>query len=146
MNIKEIQNQLTSLSKMEVMPKEHINYLRDLKEKHGVEPKVIYDIGSCVLHWVTKASEIWTESKLYLFDGIDSVGFLYEDNGYEYNLEVLSDVDGKEIIFYQSDASPGGNSYYKEYSWATEIYYGKDSERAVKTMTLDTVVKKRKFL
>jgi len=146
MNIKETQTQLISLSKMEVMPKDHTDYLLDLKEKHGVEPKVIYDIGSCVLHWVAKASKIWTESKFYLFDGMDSVGFLYEDNGYEYNIDVLSDVDDKEITFYQSDVSPGGNSYYKEYSWATEIHYGKDSERTVKTMTLDTVVKKRKFL
>ena len=138
-------NKLKSLSNMSVMPESHISYLKKLKKEYNFEPEVIYDIGACVLHWTKESLKIWPNSTYYLFDGMDSVGFLYDEIGFEYHLGVLSDVDDKEIIFYQSNESPGGNSYYKEYSWATELYYGKNSERIVKTITVDTVVKNKNF-
>jgi FkbM family methyltransferase len=141
----EIQNNLKKLSNMPVMPNSHILYLKKIKEEYNFEPKVIYDIGSCVLHWTKESLKIWPDSTYYLFEGMDSVGFLYDEIGFEYHLGVLSDVDNKELTFYQSDVSPGGNSYYKENSWATELYYGKNSERIVKTITVDTVVKNKKF-
>jgi FkbM family methyltransferase len=141
----EIQNNLKNLSNMPVMPNSHILYLKKIKEEYNFEPKVIYDIGSCVLHWTKESLKIWPDSTYYLFEGMDSVGFLYDEIGFEYHLGVLSDVDNKELTFYQSDVSPGGNSYYKENSWATELYYGKNSERIVKTITVDTVVKNKKF-
>lgn len=141
----EIKNQLKGLSNMDSLPNSHVMYLNKIKNEYNFYPEVIYDIGSCVLHWSKKSLEIWPNSKYYLFDGMDTVGFLYDELGLEYHLGVLSDVDGKEIVFYQSDYSPGGNSYYKEESWATEIYYGKDSERRVITETVDSVVEKRNF-
>jgi FkbM family methyltransferase len=141
----EIENKLRSLSNMVVIPSSHSLYLKKIKEEYNFEPEVIYDIGSCVLHWTKEASKIWENSTFYLFDGMDSVGFLYDESGYEYHLGVLSDIDNKELIFYQSNESPGGNSYYKEDSWATEIYYGENSERKVITTTVDTVVKHKKF-
>ena len=127
------------------MPESHILYLKKLKEEFNFDPEVIYDIGSCVLHWTNESLKIWPNSTYYLFEGMDSVGFLYDEIGFEYHLGVLSDVDNKELIFYQSNVSPGGNSYYKEDSWATELHYGKDSERIVKTITVDTVVNEKKF-
>lgn len=130
---------------MSPMPESHILYLKKLKEEFNFDPEVIYDIGACVLHWTNESLKIWPNSKYYLFEGMDSVGFLYDEIGFEYHLGVLSDVDNKELIFYQSNVSPGGNSYYKEDSWATELHYGKDSERIVKTITVDTVVKEKKF-
>ncbi len=136
---------LRRISNMDVMPKSHVAYLEKIKKKYNFEPKVIYDIGSCVLHWTKESIKIWPQSKYYLFDGMDSVGFLYDEMGLEYHLGVLSDVDNKELIFYQSNESPGGNSYYKECSWATDLYYGKSSERVVKTITVDTVVKNKNF-
>jgi FkbM family methyltransferase len=145
MNTKQIEEQLESLSKQNVIPQPHIDYLKKLKEDFKFEPKVIYDIGACVLHWTNEASKIWPNSKIYLFDGIDTVEFLYQKKGYEYNIGVLSDLDNKDLIFYQSSVSPGGNSYYKECSWATDIYYGKDSERNIKTTTVDTVVDNKNF-
>lgn len=126
-------------------PADHLEYLVKIKEVYKFEPEVVYDIGSCVLHWTKKASSVWPKSKFYLFEAMDTVKSLYDENNYEYSLNVLSDTDNKEVIFYQSDESPGGNSYYKEQSWATDIYYGKESERLVKTKTLDTVVSDRNF-
>ena len=140
-----IQNTLKNLSNMSPMPESHILYLKKLKEEFNFKPEVIYDIGACVLHWTNESLKIWPNSTYYLFEGMDSVGFLYDEIGFEYHLGVLSDVDNKELIFYQSNVSPGGNSYYKEDSWATELHYGKDSERIVKTITVDTVVKEKKF-
>jgi len=139
------QNTLKNLSDMSPIPESHILYLKKLKEEFNFEPEVIYDIGACVLHWTNESLKIWPNSTYYLFEGMDSVGFLYDEIGFEYHLGVLSDVDNKELIFYQSNESPGGNSYYKEDSWATELHYGKDSERIVKTITVDTVVKEKKF-
>lgn len=141
----EIENKLRGLSNLTVIPEVHISYLRKIKEHYNFNPKVIYDIGSCVLHWTKESSKIWPEATYYLFDAMDSVGFLYDEFGYEYHLGVLSDIDDKELIFYQSNESPGGNSYYKEHSWATDLYYGKNSERIVKTTTVDTVVKNKNF-
>ena len=140
-----IQNTLKNLSNMSPIPESHILYLKKLKEEFNFDPEVIYDIGACVLHWTNESLKIWPNSTYYLFEGMDSVGFLYDEIGFEYHLGVLSDVDNKELIFYQSNVSPGGNSYYKEDSWATELHYGKDSERIVKTITVDTVVKEKKF-
>jgi len=140
-----IQNTLKNLSNMSPIPESHILYLKKLKEEFNFKPEVIYDIGACVLHWTNESLKIWPNSTYYLFEGMDSVGFLYDEIGFEYHLGVLSDVDNKELIFYQSNVSPGGNSYYKEDSWATELHYGKDSERIVKTITVDTVVKEKKF-
>ena len=140
-----IQNTLKNLSNMSPMPESHILYLKKLKEEFNFKPEVIYDIGACVLHWTNESLKIWPNSTYYLFEGMDSVGFLYDEIGFEYHLGVLSDVDNKELIFYQSNVSPGGNSYYKEDSWATELHYGKDSERIVKTITVDTVVNEKKF-
>lgn len=141
----EIENTLRNLSNMTPIPYSHILYLKKIKEEYKFEPSVIYDIGACVLHWTKESLKIWPNSKYYLFDGMDSVGFLYDEIGFEYHLGVLSDADNKELIFYQSNESPGGNSYYKEDSWATELHYGKNSERIVKTITVDTVVKEKKF-
>jgi len=158
MNItSEEKNSLTNCYNTDQLPIQHFNYLYDLKRNFNVEPKVIYDIGSCCLHWTRKIADIWPESFYYCFEAMDTAEFLYDvpkifpfssnerPINFEYNIGVLSDADDKDLIFYQSTVSPGGNSYYKENSWATPIYYGKDSERGVKATTLDTVVEKRGF-
>lgn len=140
----EYEDQLRWLSNGDYIPKDHSDYLFKLSMEFT--PKVIYDIGSCVLHWTKKASEIWPDAKYYLFDGTDTVEFLYKETDYDYHIGVLSDVDDKEVIFYQCNTNPGGNSYYKEYGWATDVLFGKDSERKVITTTVDTVVKNKGFL
>ena len=60
-----IQNHLTDLYNMHCMPQNHVNYLVKLKNE-GFEPKVIYDIGSCVLHWTNVAKKIMASRKIYI--------------------------------------------------------------------------------
>ena len=63
----EVFQHLRNLSLNDSLPVNHFNYLKKLKES-GFEPKVIYDIGSCVLHWTNKAKQLWPNAKYILFD------------------------------------------------------------------------------
>jgi hypothetical protein len=53
-----IQNTLKNLSDMSPIPESHILYLKKIKEDYQFEPEIIYDIGSCVLHWTKEATKI----------------------------------------------------------------------------------------
>ena len=128
-------------TKMNIIPKEHIDYLLTLKNS-GFEPKVIYDIGCCVLHWTRIVKQIWPDAEIILFDAFEPANFLYEASGYKYNICVLGDVDGKQIKYYQNLYEPCGNSYYKEKS---DIYF-KETDFNMRIMeTLDNVVKNKGF-
>jgi FkbM family methyltransferase len=131
---------LTFLSSIDLLPKKHFNYLKDLK-KSGFEPKVIYDIGSCVLHWTNAARKLWPNAKYILFDAFEPAEFLY--TGYDYNIGVLSNVDDNEVKFYQNDMWPGGNSYYKEID--STGYFPEDKFIVKKTKKLDTIVAEKGF-
>ena len=124
-------------------PVTHINHLKKLKN-NGFEPKVIYDIGSCVLHWTNEVEKIWPDAKIVLFDAYDKVEFLYKD--YDYYIGVLTDTDGKEIDFYQNDLMPGGNSYYREIGSpnADKIFNSTHLHKKI-GYTLDTIVKGKGF-
>ena len=102
---------LYNLSNQQLIPTDHVNYLIKLKND-GFEPKVIYDIGSCVLHWTKIAKKLWPNAKIILFDAFQPAEFLY--SGYDYHIGVLSNVDNNIVKFYQNDYHPGGNSYYRE--------------------------------
>jgi FkbM family methyltransferase len=127
------------------LPNDHLNYLKSLK-KNGFEPKVIYDIGSCVLNWTKYAKQLWPDAKFYLFDGFDKVEFLYNEYDYEYHIGVLSDKDGKLVNFYQNDALPYGNSYYKEigHPLSSELFNETHLQNKI-SYTLDTVANLNKF-
>jgi FkbM family methyltransferase len=133
------------LQKLQVsgdMPPNHKNYLKHLKET-GLEPKVIYDIGSCVLHWTNDAKKIWPDAKYILFDAFSPVECLYKD--YDYHIGVLSDVDDNIVRFYQNEQMPAGNSYYREIGCANGRYFPEHNSVEKITKTLDTVVKERGF-
>ena len=138
-----IKEHLKNLSINNSIPNDHVLYLKKLKDE-GFEPKVIYDIGSCVLNWVKEAKKLWPTAKYILFDAYDKVEFLYKD--YDYHIGVLSDKDNKFVKFYQSDEHPGGNSYYKEVgsNLSNNIF---TEEKAVYKLckTLDTVVREKGF-
>lgn len=137
----DIQRHLTHLSTLSI-PSNHIAYLKRLKEE-GFEPKVIYDIGSCVLYWTKAAKELWPDATFVLFDAFAEAEFLYE--GYNYHIGVLSDEE-KEVNFYQNEYHPGGNSYYREIgSPAPDYYFPKNNSIRKRTFTLDAVVKERGF-
>ena len=111
---------LNNLSKQPLLPKNHVNYLLNLK-RNGFEPKVIYDIGSCVLHWTNIVKKLWPNAKIILFDAFQPAEFLY--SGYDYHIGVLSNVDNNIVKFYQNDYHPGGNSYYREIGCANGDFF-----------------------
>jgi FkbM family methyltransferase len=136
------QEHLTTLSKKDLLPRSHFQYLENLK-KSGFEPKVIYDIGSCVLHWTNAVKRLWPDSTYILFDAFREAEFLYK--GYDYHMGVLCNEDNKELKFYKNVIHPGGNSYYREIGCEGGKYFPVDQFQVEIGMTLDTIVKERGF-
>jgi FkbM family methyltransferase len=120
----------------------HLPYLLHLK-RQGFEPRVIYDIGSCVAQWTNQAKRVWPDAKYILFDAFEPAEFLY--SGYDYHIGVLSDRDDRVVKFYQNDWMPTGNSYYREVGHANGALFPVDSYTEKVAKTLDTVVKQRGF-
>ncbi len=133
-----IKNRLKQLYNTDIMPHDHIQYLKHLKST-GFEPKVIYDIGACVLHWYKEAVKLWPEATFIEFDAFESAEFLYKEKGVQYYIGPLSDEDDKEVKFYVNEMMPWGNSYYKE---KDDKYFKEDSYKVYKTSKLDTLVEK----
>ena len=138
-----MEQRLRHLASLDGLPSNHFDYLNRMKNEMNIEPNIIYDIGSCVLHWTNKASLVWPNSKYFLFEAMESVEFLYKETNHDYTIGVFSDVDDKEIIFYKNDFEPGGNSYYRENSKLSNF----DNFEAIarKTITIDTVVKQKNY-
>ncbi len=130
--------EMLDFSKRDLLPKDHVNYLVKLKDS-GFEPKVIYDIGSNVLHWSSVAKTIWPNAEIILFEAYQLLEFLYSD--YKYHIGCLSDTNTKVVKFYHSECNPGGNSYYKE----NTKHFRDDKYIEMKTSTLDSIVKQKKF-
>jgi FkbM family methyltransferase len=137
-----LETHLKNLSLRDDFPQDHINFLSKLK-KDGFEPKVIYDIGSCVLHWTKIARKLWPDAKIILFDAFAPAEFLYD--GYDYHIGVLSDKDDAIVKFYQNDLSPGGNSYYREIGFDNGLHFPADKYIEKITKRLDTLVTERGF-
>ncbi len=126
------------------IPDTHINYLKELSIKFN--PEVIYDIGSCVLNWTNEAKHIWDKSEIILFEAMDEAEQLYTDYNYKYNIGVLTDIDNKQIEFYQNNTEPGGNSYYKEIGHSkSHILFNDANKKYKKGMTLESIVKSKCF-
>lgn len=132
---------MTHISSSNGLPESHIDYLIKLKEG-GFEPKVIYDIGSCVLHWTNQAKKIWPNARYILFDAFSPAEFLYD--GYDYHIGVLSDEE-KKVKFYQNNYLPTGNSYYREIGCENGKYFPENNSIEKLAKTLDSVVKERGF-
>ena len=140
MNTKE---HLINLRKQWSIPKDHFDYLYKLK-KNGFEPKIIYDIGCCVLHWTDVAKKIWPNAKIIVFDAFTEAEFLYKQH--DYFLGVLSNHDNQYVDFYQNNIHPSGNSYYKEIGHhASEQIFNSSNKTSRITHKLDTVVSIKKF-
>ena len=137
-NIKE---HLTKISKNDNFPKDHVNYLKQLKAS-GFEPKVIYDIGASVLYWTKHAEALWPEATIVLFDAFRPAEFLYK--GYKYHMGVLSDKDDEVVKFYVNDMYPAGNSYYREIGTFGNVF-PKENYVLYTTERLDSVVEENEF-
>jgi len=141
------QARLRDLGKQRLIPRAHVNHLKMLKAQ-GVSPKVIYDIGACVLHWTTEAREIWPDAEIIAFEAMDSTEFLYKEAGMRYHIGVLSDETGREVDFYQNDHHPGGNSYYlenPEVNPQAPAYFNESHRRRLRTVTVDAVQRLKQF-
>jgi FkbM family methyltransferase len=134
------------------IPNIHISFIEKLSNEFNPDNMIIYDIGSCVLHWTQEASKIWKNSKVYLFDGMTELMLFYDEYNkqnntkYEYNIGVICDEDYKRISFYQNNIHPGGNSYYREigHHESTTLF----TENHIKYkigMKLETIIKNKNF-
>jgi FkbM family methyltransferase len=101
---------VTEVANMDMLPVEHAEYLKTM----NINPKIVYDIGACVLHWTRKAKEAWPTAQYFLFDANEKVEPIMKASGDPYWIDLLTDVDGKELIFYKKENNLSGNSYYKE--------------------------------
>jgi len=143
--LQNIQNNCRNLSYHDFIPVNHKNYLIKLKES-GFEPKVIYDIGSCVLHWTKFAKTLWPNAKYILFDAWSVAEFLYREGQFDYHMGILSDEDNLVKKFYQHEYFPHGSSYYKEIGTDNSaIIFTDANAKEMTTKKLDTVVKERGF-
>lgn len=141
---KSVIKNLTDLYNKDMLPKSHQMFLDKLKNDYKFVPNVIYDIGSSLLHWTRHAKRVWPESNVYLFDAFAPAYIFY--NGYTYNLDLLSDVDNKELKFYQNDFHPGGCSYYREIgSEHSKFIYPEDQYIIKKSRSLDSLVQENKY-
>lgn len=135
-------NQIYNLYCADLLPQSHKNYLKSIQ---GINPPVIYDIGSCVLHWTKVARNVWPGANIICFDAIEEVRHLYNQNKLQYFSHVLSDNDGDEKFFYKSLVHLGGQSLYREnpeLNRAAAKYFNDSSRVRVVTSKLDTIVEK----
>ena len=138
-----IADRLRFISNSGTLPTSHTDYLGKIRDQYKYNPVVVYDIGACVLHWTKAAKKVWTNVEIVAFDAIDSAEVLYQEAGMKYNIGLLSDIDGRELEFYQNNFDPGGNSYYVENSDinpAAAVLYTESHKRKLKSITLDSAV------
>ena len=139
---------LRELSNMDLLPSTHLSYLKKIGHE-GLQPKVIYDIGACVLHWTNSAKRVWPNSQFVAFEAMNSTEFLYQESKMPYVAgALLYKEDDVDIKFYQNLEHPGGNSMYREnpeLSPAASVLFDDNHMVMKKGMRLDTLVKMFNF-
>jgi FkbM family methyltransferase len=140
---------LKGLEGQKPMPPAHQEYLYRMRDEFGFTPKVIYDLGACVLHWTSIAKEVWPDAEYYLFDAMEESEEIFEETNHQYYIGVLSDTNNKEVTFYKNTIWPGGNSYYMEnpqFSGMADHLFGHPENQFKRnTTTLDTVRAMKNF-
>lgn len=141
-------NRLKELSNDNI-PEAHLQYLQKLKDEYGFIPKVIYDVGACVLNWTNGAKRIWSESEYILFEAMEESEEIFKETPYQYEIAVLSDQNDKEVTFYKNADYPWGNSYYMENPElsprANELFGQSQNQFTRLTKTLDSIRQNRNF-
>lgn len=143
------QKRLRELGEQRLLPSQHVGYLYKMRDEMNIRPKVVYDIGACVMHWTNEAKRVWPEAEYVLFEAMDAVDFLYRENGVKnYHLGVLFSSDDHTVDFYENTEHPGGNSCYKEnvaYSPIADQLFPEDKKQMKITKSLDTIVRTKGF-
>ena len=125
----------------DLLPRDHVNFLENvLHKKFNIQPQVIYDIGSAVLHWERHAKRLWRDAKIFCFDAFSPLEELYKQQNVNYNMCCLSNVNDLSVNFYQNDMLFGGNSVYKE---KNDKVFPTKNFIVKKTITLDTLVNEK---
>ena len=136
-------DRLMELSNQRLLPTTHVDYLYRMRQA-GHEPKVVYDIGACVLHWTREAVNVWPSAKYFAFEAMPESAELFRHFNVPHVIGVFSAKDNQEVEFFQNTYHPGGNSYYPENTEVNptaNVFYEGATKRKVKTITLDTAVK-----
>lgn len=136
-------DRLFELSEQPLLPKPHIDYLLDMRTKYP-DPKIVYDIGACVLHWTKVAKQVWPGANIIAFEAMEESRALFESYKIPHFIGVLSDEDNKHVSFYKNVEHPGGNSYYLEnekMNSEAPLYFNEKHKTEATTITLDTVIK-----
>ena len=139
----EIRQHLLELSQKDCLPLSHFKFLQSLKQTYNFTPSIVYDIGSCVLHWTNKAKQIWPDAEYVLYDAFDEASFLYD--GYKHYSGVLSDNNDKVVKFYQNEYNPGGNSYYREIGCQNGSFFPVEKYIEKPCRTLDSIIEEKHF-
>lgn len=135
---------LFELKGIDMLPAAHKDYLWKLKNE-GFEPKVVYDIGACVLHWTSVAKQLWPNAEFICFDALPKAKAIYESENLKHHIGVLGDTDDKTITFYQNYHLPTGCSYYREIGHDNGAVFPDHTARTYQMKTLDTVVAENGF-
>lgn len=142
-NVDPVQKRLKELHDQPLLPEDHVKYLWDMRYNQFIEPKVIYDIGACVLHWTNKAKEVWPNAKIIPIEAMEAVAELYNNVGIDTWVTcILSDKE-EEVEFYENLEHPAGNSLYKENSELSPLadqLFPEGNKVKRKTYTLDDIV------
>ncbi len=139
---KKVQEEIHRVFLQDLLPIPHIQYLENLKNIFNINPPVIYDIGSCTLHWERHAHRLWPGAKIYCFDAFDKLRRLYQEQNINYNICCLGNKNGCEVKFYQNDFLFGGNSYHTE---KNEVVFPPDKFVVKKVITLDKLFSTNKY-
>jgi FkbM family methyltransferase len=117
--------------------------LQRMKEQ-GFNPRVIYDIGACVLEWFYAAQDVWPAATIIAFDAVPAMEALYQRSNVQYHIGLLGEEDGKEVTFFQNEWLPFGNSRFREAGATAQLFPFENSTRQ-SLQTLEKVVEARGF-
>jgi FkbM family methyltransferase len=137
------QNRLIELSEQRLLPLPHQHYLYKMRNTMKINPRVIYDIGACVLHWTTVAREVWGNAHFVVFDAMQASEFLFQRAKLDYACVTLGAENDVEREFWENTEHPGGNSFYAEnpqYSIGASTIFTPDKLVKKKVYTLDFIV------
>jgi FkbM family methyltransferase len=140
---------LKNISKNKPMPPAHQEYLFKLRDEFNFNPKTIWDVGACVLHWEVIAKEVWPNSEYVLFDAMEESEELFQETNHRYCIGVFSEEDDKDVTFFKNVTFPGGNSYYmenpKHSGMAEALFANPGNQFSRKTITLDSAQRNNHF-
>lgn len=132
-----LHDRLRELAARDDQPRDHVEYLNNM----NIQPKVIYDIGACVMHWTKEARKIWPDSKIVMFDAMNHAEFLYQESGLDYYCDGPVGDFTRWVEFYENPGDPAGNSVYKE----NTDFFTEENRVHKKMRSLDDIVEERGY-